>query len=149
MEHDIMIGTLESHVNICNTLGISLSDFYHEIESDAKSVSLVKEKEKHDAFVYLKKSTIEILTTNIKDKKIMPTLIRVMKGGKTHKEENKPGAEKFIYMLEGNILAEIGKERHKLSKGDSLYFDASLPHVFSNDGHTEAVAICALTPPEF
>ena len=149
MEHDIMIGTLESHVNICNALGISLADFYHEIESGSKSIALIKQKEKHDSFVYQKKSTVEMLTTNIMEKKLMPTLIRIMKGGKTHKEQNKPGSEKFIYMLEGGMFAEIGDEKNKLSKGDSLYFDASLPHTFSNEGVSEAVAICVLTPPEF
>ncbi len=149
MEHDIMVGTLESHINICKALGVSLADFYHELESEHKTISFIKQKEKHESFVHPKKSTIEMLTTKVMNKKMMPVLIRIKKGGQTHKEENKPGTEKFIYMLEGTMIADIGKEKHRLSKGDSLYFDASLPHVFSNDGRGDAVAICVLTPPTF
>ena len=90
---------------------------------------------------------ILITPTKIMSKKMMPLLMRIKKGGQSHKEENKPGTEKFIYMLEGTITAEIGKEKHKLNKGDSLYFDASLPHVLSNDGRSDVVAICTISPP--
>lgn len=149
MEHNIMTGTLESHMNICKALGVSLADFYREIENDSKTISVIKEKEKHDSFVYAKKSSIEILTTKIMSKKMMPTMLRITREGETHKEEGKPGAEKFIFVLKGSITASIGKEEHLLSEGDSLYFDASLPHLFANTGRSEATALCVLTPPEF
>ena len=144
-----MTGTLGSHMNICKALGVALADFYREIESDSKTISFIKGKEKHESFVYPKKSTTEILTTKVMTKKMMPLLIRVKKGGQTHKEENSPGTEKFIYLLEGNLLAEIGKEQHKLGRGDSLYLDASLPHVLKNSGKGEAIAVCVMTPPAY
>ena len=56
IENDIMTGTLQSHINICRVLGISLSDFYRELENEAKTVSLTKEKEKHPSFVHSGKS---------------------------------------------------------------------------------------------
>jgi mannose-6-phosphate isomerase-like protein (cupin superfamily) len=149
MEHDIMTGTLNSHINICKTLGVSLADFYRDLEYEHKTVSLVKRKQAHQSFVHPKKSTIEMLTTKAAEKKIMPLLIKIQKGGQTHKEENKPGTEKFFYVLEGRILAKIGKEEYKLSKGDSVYFDASLPHVFHNIGKSDSRTLCALTPPSF
>jgi len=147
MEHDIMTGTLESHMNICKTLGVSLADFYRELESEYKTISFIKQKEKHEAFVHPKKSSIEMLTTRIMDKKMMPVLIRIKKGGQTHKEENKPGTEKFIYMLEGRITAKIGGTEYKLNDGDTLYFDGSLPHIFNNNEKKDAVLICIASPP--
>ncbi len=147
MEHDIMTGTLKSHINICKALGVGLADFYRELESEHKTISFIKQKEKHESFVHPKKSTLEMLTTKIMNKKMMPVLIRIKKGGQTHREENKPGTEKFIYILEGTMIADIRKEKHRLSKGDSLYFDASLPHIFSNDGRSNAIAISISSPP--
>lgn len=149
MENDIMTGTLQSHIDICKALGVSLSDFYCEVEDEHKTVSFFGQKEKCESFVHPKKSTVEMLTVKVMDKKMMPLLIRIQKGGKTHKERNTPGAEKFIYVVEGRILAKIGKEAYNLSERDSIYFDASLPHVFCNDGKTEARALCVLTPPLF
>ena len=149
MEHDIMTGTLQSHINICKALSVTLSDFYRDLEYEHKTVSLTKQKEKHPSFVHPKKSTIEMLTTKVTDKKMMPLLIKMQKGGQTHKEENKPGTEKFIYVLKGRIRAKIGKEEYNLSKGDSIYFDASFPHTFHNLGKSESRTLCALSPPSF
>lgn len=149
MEHNIMTGTLKSHIDICKALGVVLSDFYRDLEYEHKTVSLTKEKEKRPSFIHPKKSTIEMLTTKVVDKKMMPLLIKFQKGGQTHKEENRPGTEKFIYILTGKIRAKIGKEEYNLSKGDSMYFDASLPHTFHNIGKTGAQVLCALTPPSF
>jgi len=147
MENDIMPGTLQSHMSICKALGVSLSDFYHDIESAHKTISFIKQKEKHESFVHSKKSTSELLTTKIMGKKMMPLLIRIQKGGKAHKEENRVGTEKFIYVLDGKIEATIGKEKYVLAKGDSVYFDASLPHVFYNDSKGEARILSMLSPP--
>ncbi|MEE9500406.1 MAG: helix-turn-helix transcriptional regulator, partial [Candidatus Omnitrophota bacterium] len=84
MEHDIMTGTLHSHINICKALGVSLSDFYRDVEDEHKTVSLIKKRQKHPSFVYPKKSMIEMLTTQVTDKKMMPLLIKIRKGGQTH-----------------------------------------------------------------
>ncbi|MBL7158528.1 MAG: helix-turn-helix transcriptional regulator [Candidatus Omnitrophica bacterium] len=147
MENDIMIGTLESHIAICRGLGISLSTFYKEIEEDTKKVHVSKLKERPESFVHSKKSTTEILVGKPMEKKFMPLLIKIKKSGQTHKEENKPGTEKFIYVTEGNITAKVGKEEYKLSKGDSIYFDCSLTHIFFNRGNSEACVLCIITPP--
>jgi len=149
IEHNIMTGTLGSHINICKALSISLSDFYRDIETDQKTISLNKQKEKRESFVQPKKSTIEMLTTKVMDKKMMPLFIKIQKNGKTHKEESKVGTEKFVYIMEGKISLKAGKEEYVLSKGDSIYFDASLPHVFCNISKGEARALCVLTPPSF
>ena len=147
IENDLMTGTLVSHIDICKVLGISLSEFYREIEEEHKAVSLTKRKEKQKpSFVHAKKAITEILTTEVADKKMMPLLIKIQKGGETHREESKVGSEKFIYILEGKIKAKIGKEEYNLSKGDSIYFDASLPHLFRNAGKNEAQILNILSP---
>ena len=149
MEHGAMTGTLQSHMSICRALGVSLTDFYRKIENEKKSVFLMREKEKRDMFVYEKRSTLEFLTTKVMDKGMMPVLLRIAQGGETHKEENKTGSEKFIYVLSGNLTVKIDKEDYHLNRHDSLYFDASLPHSFKNNGSGDVTAMCVLTPPEF
>ena len=94
-----------------------------------------------------KNASIEMLTTKIAGKKMMPVIIRINKGATTHREHNRPGTEKFIYLLEGELVAEIGQEKYNLSRGDSLYFDASLAHVFSSVGQHNATALSVLSPP--
>jgi len=42
------------------------------------------------------------------------------------------GVEEYIYVLRGRLRATIGERSLTLSEGDSLYFEADLPHAFSN-----------------
>lgn len=144
MENDVMTGTIESHMNICKALGVSLADFYSGIEEDRKTIALNKKK---PSFLHSKESTVEMLTAKSIDKKMMPLLIKIQKSGKTHLEKNQVGTEKFIYVLDGKISITIGKESYALSKGDSIYFDASSPHVLHNENKSEAQVISVITPP--
>lgn len=147
IEHDIMIGTLKSHVNICKALEITLSDFYRDVESSSKTVSRIKKNERSISTVRQKEVRLEMLVTKTLDKKMAPMLLHISRCGRTQKEQDKPGVEKVLYLLEGSLIAEIGKQQHKLTKGDSIYFDASLPHIFVNGGRGEACAICVSSPP--
>jgi transcriptional regulator with XRE-family HTH domain len=36
----------------------------------------------------------------------------------------------FIYALQGSLSVHIGDEEHALQAGDSMYFDASVPHAY-------------------
>ncbi len=40
-----------------------------------------------------------------------------------------PGVE-LVYVLSGTLVVTIGSEPQKLSAGDSLYFDSSVPHTY-------------------
>ena len=38
------------------------------------------------------------------------------------------GGEEFVFILAGKVVFQVGDERHTLEEGDSIYFDASIPH---------------------
>lgn len=147
MENGKMTGTLASHINICKALELSLPDLYRDLESSAKTIDIQAKKTRANIFVHDKKTTSEMLVPNILNKKMMPTMIKITKGGNTHNEETKPGIEKFVYVLDGKIEASIGKERYILGKGDTLYFESSVSHYFKNVGSLDARLICVITPP--
>lgn len=76
----------------------------------------------------------------------MPALLRLEPSGKTEAEQNNSGSEKFIFVLEGTIETTIGEEKFSLQKNNTLYFDASLRHSFSNAGKQTARALVIITP---
>ena len=147
MENSKMTGTLNSHNRICKALGISIAGLYRELEDEAKTVDAVPKRKRTEHFIHTRKAKYELLVTKTLDKKIMPLMMKLAGGGKTQQEQNKPGVEKFIYMIAGSLEAVIGSETHVLKHGDSLYFDASLPHTFANKAKTEAEAMCIISPP--
>jgi transcriptional regulator with XRE-family HTH domain len=56
--------------------------------------------------------------------------------------------EEFIYVLDGQLEFNYEDETYALGTGDSLYFDASLPHAFRAVGKKPALAIDVIYAPE-
>lgn len=147
MENGKMTGTLASHINICRALEVSLPDIYKDLVASTQKVDLQAGNARTDVFIHDKRAKSELLTANSLNKKMMPTMIKISKGGRTHSEETKIGIEKFIYVLDGKLEVNIGKEKFDLVKGDTLYFEASAPHYFKNTGTAEARLISVVSPP--
>lgn len=147
IENGRMTGTLDSHMSICDALGIALGELYKDLSASKKTVEMQTKDTRTDVFLHDKKSTSEMLTANVLNKKMMPTMIKIIGGGSTHKEETKVGVEKFIYVLDGKMDAFVGEEKYNLTKGDTLYFESSLPHYFKNTETNETRLICVISPP--
>ncbi|HYA62047.1 MAG TPA: cupin domain-containing protein [Candidatus Sulfotelmatobacter sp.] len=47
----------------------------------------------------------------------------------------------FIYVLKGKLELKVGADQEVLDAGDSLYFDAQLPHGYSHLGNKPCSAI--------
>lgn len=147
IENGKMTGTLKSHTMICDALDIKLPELYRGMSLSKKQVDLHIKREEKDIDIHNKRVSSEILVSRVANKKMMPLIIKIKKGGVTHREETKSGIEKFIYLLDGKIEANIGNEKYNLMKGDTLYFESSEPHQFKNIGTGEARLICVICPP--
>ena len=146
IENCKMVGSLESHMNIARALGIDITDLYKNLSNDEENSSDKVPKNLADIFSHSSQSSFEILTKNVLRKKMMPALLRIEPRGKSNPEQNQPGSEKFIFILEGEIEVHVGKELFKLKKNNTLYFDGALTHSFVNKGSGIARVICVSTP---
>jgi quercetin dioxygenase-like cupin family protein len=50
-------------------------------------------------------------------------------------------------VLDGKVEANIGSNKYDLAKGDTLYFESSIPHHFRNIGAGETRVVSVTTPP--
>ena len=141
-----MTGTLESHMQIAKAFGLTLPQFYGEVDKLKTNQTEPEQEYRANMFVHNKDASSTILTKDIFNKKMLPVIIELKRGGKTHKEELKVGTEKFIYVLSGKIEITIGTTKEILEKGTTLYFDASQPHYVRNIGKAEALCLCVVTP---
>lgn len=145
-----MTGTLESHLKLARALGVKLTNLYGGIEQAQGRGGAAVQAPSSRTEVYVHqagKSSMAMLTTEVLRKKLMPVLITIEPGGRTHPEEAKVGTEKFIYVLDGELEAKVGGETHALKRGATLYFDASLPHMLRNPGGKTARCLAVTTPP--
>lgn len=56
-----------------------------------------------------------------------------------------PGAE-LIYVITGSLVVGVAGEEHVLDRGDSIYFDASLPHTYRRGSAKECTAVVVTSP---
>ena len=146
MENEKMVGTLDSHMRIAQVLGLRLPELYDEV---AQKLDAVKEKavrQKVETFSHSSGAVSELLTSGILQKRMMPVLLRIKAKGATETEEHPALTEKFLYLLKGAVEVKIRNEVKNLNPGDSLYFDASIPHSFKNTAKTESELLSIITP---
>lgn len=68
------------------------------------------------------------LAHNFIHKKAEPFLVTVLPNDNTSISTNSHPGQEFNYILKGTLLIVIDEKEFIMNQGDSLYFDASLPH---------------------
>ena len=65
-------------------------------------------------------------------------------GGPNDPPLHEPGSRETAVVLEGAVDLFIDGQRHEFQDGDSVTFDADLPHHFENNGETDARLIAVV-----
>ena len=55
--------------------------------------------------------------------------------------------EEFVYVLDGEIEIEYGKDLHVLAAGDSIYYDSIVPHQLRAHGDAPARILAVVYAP--
>ncbi len=133
MENGQMLGTVESHRRIAETLGVSLSNLYDGIDERAQKVHQQKSSEPRKVLTKRDDFKAELLTSaDLSSKKIVPVLITIHPNAKTSRDNGENGIDKFVWMMDGEIKVVFKNAEYELKTGDSIYFDASAWHQFEN-----------------
>ena len=146
IETDQMTGTLESHIKIARSLGIRLSELYEDLDPLGAPAEY-RQGMPPDRFVSGKGASFALLTKEGLRKKMLPVIIHLQPGKNTPREQTSAGIEKFIYLLKGSIEVTAGKEAIRMNAGDSLYLQASYPHLLKNSGSHPALILSIASPP--
>ena len=140
-------GTFRTHRKIAEALGLAITELYREFEKgDEEAVALEPLAEEAESFSYDEKANALLLTNQISDKRMLPQMLILQPKGKTSVEQYRPGTERWLFGLEGELEVMVSDKRYKVSPGGTLYFKASLAHSFSNSGSTVAKCILVTTP---
>jgi transcriptional regulator with XRE-family HTH domain len=65
-------------------------------------------------------------------------------GGAGDPPIHEPGSRETAVVLEGTAILAVDGERHELRTGDSVTFDADLPHHFENSGEQPAALLAVV-----
>ena len=72
-----------------------------------------------------------------------PLFIVMEPGSAQGKERYSHRGEEFAFLVKGKLEVFVGDKKYILEEGDSIYFDSSLSHGWSNisQGSTEVILI--------
>lgn len=150
IENGHMSGTLESHQKIAKVFGLKLSEFYAYLEDQENDpAEFHSASSKTDTY----QDFLEIITNIPLAKKMLPVLISIKPKEEKILEETVKNAERFIYILEGQVEILIETKTYKLKKlpqnekGDSLYSLSNKTHKITNTGINLARLLCISAPP--
>ncbi|MDZ7673198.1 MAG: helix-turn-helix domain-containing protein [Halanaerobiales bacterium] len=92
--------------------------------------------------------TFELISPDL-DHDIEMIEARLKPGASTLDKPLSHNGEEVSIVIEGKMEIAIGSEIYKLKKGDSIYYNANLPHKITSIGEDDLVFISAITPPNF
>lgn len=106
---------------------------------------MVKENEQKTV-IYADGIVMNMLTKSEAYKQIQPILYELEAGASSGKKQYQHFGQEFVYIIEGCLEIELGGEIYNLEKGDSLYFNSSVPHSFRNKSCELTKALWIDTP---
>ncbi len=129
--------TVSSLHQLATALGVPITSFF--------------EDEQDQAIVFTRPSTrlrseangvvLESLGIGLRQQQLEPFLITIAPGAGNLDQAVTHTGEEFVYCLSGQVEYHIGDRLFLLEAGNSLLFQASLPHCFSNPGEQVAVLV--------
>ena len=80
---------------------------------------------------------VEHLADQWRGRTMDPTILHLSGTGSRRGRESRDG-QRFLLVLDGEVKLEYGDEWILLAKGDSIYFDATIPHALAVAGRSKA-----------
>lgn len=88
------------------------------------------------------------LSYRLTDKMMSPFLVEVPPDPGVEAQASSHDGEEFLFVLSGELEAKVGDETHRLSPGDSIYFDSRLEHALrAVEGTSVRILACIAERP--
>jgi len=121
--------------------------FYFLIE-DKKHNAVVRREDRKTLKFPNSQLTFELISPDL-DHDIEMIEARLKPGASTLDQPLSHNGEEVSIVIKGKMEITIGNESYKLSEGDSVYYNANLPHKITSIGEDDLIFISAITPPNF
>jgi transcriptional regulator with XRE-family HTH domain len=151
IESEAVTPPVATLLKIANALGVHIGDFF--VDAAPRKKYEVVRKGEHKKVTRRptpEKSPLsysyEALSFRLTTRHMEPFLVEFDIDIDEHVPPLSHKGEEFVYVLSGEIEFHADDEIVRLTQGDSLYFDSSMPHAFVGKGHTKPRAIVVIYP---
>ena len=143
LERNLTSPSIATLTDILQCLGTTLGEFFNETPEEQVVFGKADYFEKYDAEL---KNEIRWIIPNAQKNMMEPILIALEAGGSTYPDNPHEG-EEFGYVLKGEIVINLGKERLKAKAGESFYYTPDKEHYITSKKGAEILWVS--DPPSF
>ncbi|NJC98591.1 MAG: cupin [Anaerolineales bacterium] len=134
------VSTLQS---IAQTLNVPISTFF---ETDHENKEVVYQSSEHRPVANFTHGTIEDLGAGMLRFGAEPLIITLKPKADSGKTPIVHTGREFVYCLEGHVTYQVDGHPYQLRQGDSLMFEAYLPHHWRNENLSPSRLLLVLCP---
>lgn len=133
IEENKVIPSLAPLIKIARSLGVRLGTFLDDSEQLGPVVTLAGEKQKGASFSNKNmkaRSHMDFfaLASDKSGRHMEPFMVEIKPGDVNDYMLSSHEGEEFIYVMEGCVEINYGKETYVLNSGDSIYYDSIVNH---------------------
>ncbi|RME20864.1 MAG: cupin domain-containing protein [Deltaproteobacteria bacterium] len=159
IENDMISPALGVLTKICDGLGVSLGRFFQQ--GPRKFYSLVRASDEKAGTRFASKNGADhgyvylSLGSEKRSRVMEPFLVTLTPPSDTsglhrsiEEDFGTHSGEEFIYVLEGKVRVELEDQSWVLEPGDSIYYDATVPHRVLHHGSEPAKVLAVIHIPQ-
>lgn len=133
IEEEKSVPSLAPLIRIARAMGVRLGTFLDDIEQTGPAVVRSGELEKSARFASQPQENLEhlnfySLAFNKAGRNMEPFIIDIEPSNQSNYTLSSHEGEEFIYVLDGAVEINYGKDIYRLEKGDSIYLDSIVSH---------------------
>jgi transcriptional regulator with XRE-family HTH domain len=128
---------------IANALNVPITAFFQPLTAKKEAVFQKKGKR---AQINFPQGIFEDLGGGLALGEGTPLLMTLQPDHESDPDPIVHTGQEFVYCLEGNLVFWVGKKRYVLEPGDSLIFEAHIPHRWENGANCVARSILIICP---
>jgi len=129
--------TVSSLQALAVALNVRITDFFEQAHDQAVVLVRKDQRLRTDGNGLV----MESLGIGLRNQQLEPFLVKIDPNSGTVNEPIVHPGQEFIYCLGGELEYRVANQSYRLQAGDSLLFEASQPHCFSNVGESTATIL--------
>ncbi len=130
VENNLVSPSISTLWNFAEALGVKIGYFFQQDGEERKDYVLTRAGE--EALVYRNELPHTIpyrdLAYGMDDRNMTPFLVRCDEPCEFSLKEITYEGEEFLHVLEGGVIVRYGSKEFELRPGDSIYYNAQIPH---------------------
>ena len=135
IENDQNLPSLGPLIKIARALGVRLGTFMDDNDALGPVITRAKDRERDSSISFSNGATdarkhmeYHPLAQQKAGRHMEPFVIEINPTDENNFQLSSHEGEEFIYVMEGQLEIDYGKEKYQLSEGDSIFYDSIVKH---------------------